>query len=101
MNTMLCKGSSLEATQIHYTSSLCCGRALAARKLPLLGLTDPAQAQEKTWRHGGMLFGDLKYPAGVHQLEYANAIAPKRAQCGRRYSVRSCWYRSDRTVRVA
>ena len=51
--------------------------ALAARKLPLLGLTDPAQAQEKNWRHGVLLFGDLKYPAGVHQLEYANANAPK------------------------
>jgi microcin C transport system substrate-binding protein len=37
----------------------------------------PAQAQEKTWRHGLSLFGDLKYPAGFKQFEYVNPNASK------------------------
>jgi len=39
--------------------------------------TIPAHAQEKTWRHGLSLFGDLKYPAGFKQFDYVNAAAPK------------------------
>jgi len=36
-----------------------------------------AQQQEKDWRHGLSLYGDLKYPAGFKQFEYVNAQAPK------------------------
>ena len=50
---------------------------LAVRRLALLGLTSPAQAEEKSWLHGASLFGDLKYPAGFNQFEYVNANAPK------------------------
>jgi len=45
-----------------------------AGDVPLIG---PASAQEKTWRHGMSLFGDLKYPSGFKQFEYVNANAPK------------------------
>jgi microcin C transport system substrate-binding protein len=55
--------------------------ALAARQLPLPGLTTCAAAQEgqaaAAWRHGLSLFGDLKYPAGFKQFDYINAGAPK------------------------
>jgi microcin C transport system substrate-binding protein len=51
--------------------------ALAARRLPLPPWTDPAQAQERVWRHGLSLFGDLKYPAGFKQFDYVRADAPK------------------------
>ena len=34
-------------------------------------------AQEKAWRHGLSLFGDLKYPPGFKQFDYVNASAPK------------------------
>ena len=37
----------------------------------------PALAQEKTWRHGLSLFGDLKYPAGFKNFDYVNVNAPK------------------------
>jgi microcin C transport system substrate-binding protein len=51
--------------------------ALAAgQSLPPLW-TMPARAQEKTWRHGLSLFGDLKYPAGFKQFDYVNSAAPK------------------------
>ena len=36
-----------------------------------------AQAQEKVWRHGLSLFGNLKYPPGFKQFDYVNAAAPK------------------------
>jgi microcin C transport system substrate-binding protein len=57
--------------------------ALAA---PALGTTalpaSPALAQaagtdERTWRHGLSLFGDLKYPAGFSRFDYVNPDAPK------------------------
>ena len=48
----------------------------AGQTLPLRWAT-PAQAQEKTWRHGLSLFGDLKYPVGFKQFDYVNAAAPK------------------------
>jgi microcin C transport system substrate-binding protein len=54
--------------------------ALAAPALRIAGdvpLVGPAAAQEKTWRHGMSLFGDLKYPAGFKQFEYVNPTAPK------------------------
>ncbi len=51
--------------------------ALAARRLPLPPWTDPAQAQERVWRHGLSLFGDLKYSAGFKQFDYVLADAPK------------------------
>ncbi len=37
----------------------------------------PAQADDKNWRHGLSLFGELKYPPGFKQFEYVNAGAPK------------------------
>ena len=36
-----------------------------------------ALADDKTWRHGMSLFGDLKYPPGFSHFEYVNADAPK------------------------
>ncbi len=51
--------------------------ALGAGRLPLPAWIDPAQAQEKVWRHGLSLFGELKYPAGFKQFDYVNAAAPK------------------------
>jgi microcin C transport system substrate-binding protein len=51
--------------------------ALAARGLPLPAWISAAQAQDKTWRHGLSLFGDLKYPPGFKQFDYVNANAPK------------------------
>jgi len=41
-----------------------------------LGL-DVARADEKQWRHGLSLFGDLKYPAGFKRFDYVNPEAPK------------------------
>jgi microcin C transport system substrate-binding protein len=51
--------------------------AIAAPRLPLLFGTDSAQAEEKVWRHGLSLFGNLKYPPGFKQFDYVNATAPK------------------------
>jgi microcin C transport system substrate-binding protein len=54
--------------------------ALAARLLPLPAWIKPAaaqDAQQKQWRHGLSLFGDLKYPEGFKQFDYVNAAAPK------------------------
>jgi microcin C transport system substrate-binding protein len=39
--------------------------------------TTPARAQEKIWRHGLSLFGDLKYPADFKHFDYVNSAAPK------------------------
>jgi microcin C transport system substrate-binding protein len=46
---------------------------------PLNGLagTGTAYADDKVWRHGLSLFGDLKYPAGFKQFDYVNPTAPK------------------------
>lgn len=36
-----------------------------------------AHAQEKPWRHGLSLFGELKYPPDFRHFDYVNAQAPK------------------------
>ena len=36
-----------------------------------------AHAQEKTWRHGVSLFGELKYPPNFPHFDYVNPAAPK------------------------
>ena len=36
-----------------------------------------AQADDRNWRHGLSLFGDLKYPAGFKHFDYVNPQAPK------------------------
>jgi len=43
------------------------------------GLVQPhaALAQQRAWKHGLSLFGDLKYPEGFKQFDYVNASAPK------------------------
>jgi len=53
--------------------------ALAARRVAFADWIGAAQAQqqEKNWRHGLSLFGDLKYPPGFKHFEYVNADAPK------------------------
>jgi microcin C transport system substrate-binding protein len=51
--------------------------ALTASRVPLPPWTVAALAQERTWRHGLSLFGDLKYPAGFAHFDYVNAAAPK------------------------
>ncbi len=51
--------------------------AFATRRRPLPPWITPAQAQEKNWRHGLSLFGDLKYPSGFKNFDYVNVNAPK------------------------
>src|SRR5580700_899820 len=55
--------------------------AATARRLPFPDWVSPAlaeaPAQEKKWRHGISLFGELKYPTGFKQFDYVNAKAPK------------------------
>jgi len=41
------------------------------------GLEGAAHADDRTWRHGLSLFGDLKYPAGFKHFDYVNPNAPK------------------------
>ena len=36
-----------------------------------------AETQEKTWRHGLSLYGELKYPPNFKHFEYVNPNAPK------------------------
>jgi microcin C transport system substrate-binding protein len=51
--------------------------AVAARGLPLPNWISSALADDKNWRHGLSLYGELKYPAGFRQFDYVNAAAPK------------------------
>jgi len=54
--------------------------ALAAPAADALGglvLSPVALAQERDWKHGLSLFGDLKYPAGFKHFDYVNVNAPK------------------------
>jgi len=54
--------------------------ALTAPAVNVLGglaQPGPAAAQQRTWRHGLSLFGDLKYPAGFKHFDYVNPRAPK------------------------
>ncbi|MCX7297074.1 MAG: extracellular solute-binding protein [Hyphomicrobiales bacterium] len=58
--------------------------ALAAPALGTLGAlpaAGPAAAQgtsqDKKWKHGLSLFGDLKYPEGFKNFDYVNAKAPQ------------------------
>jgi microcin C transport system substrate-binding protein len=51
--------------------------ALGAARLPLPAWIGQARAQERVWRHGVSLFGDVKYPPGFKQFDYVNAAAPK------------------------
>ena len=55
--------------------------ALAAPAANALGglvrLARRALAQEREWKHGLSLFGDLKYPAGFKHFDYVNVNAPK------------------------
>lgn len=37
----------------------------------------PAAAQDKAWKHGLSLFGDVKYPAGFKNFDYVNPAAPQ------------------------
>ena len=50
---------------------------LLAPLLGRFGLTVPALAQERQWRHGLSLFGALKYPEGFKHFDYVNPAAPK------------------------
>ncbi len=53
--------------------------AIAARRLSPSGWVGAARAQtqDKNWRHGLSLYGELKYQPGFKQFEYVNAAAPK------------------------
>jgi microcin C transport system substrate-binding protein len=50
---------------------------LGAARLSLPAWIASAQAQDKVWRHGVSLFGELKYPPGFAHFDYVNAAAPK------------------------
>jgi microcin C transport system substrate-binding protein len=60
-------------------------RSGAAALVVPVGAVDPlghfvgsdAKANDKVWRHGLSLFGDLKYPAGFKHFDYVNPQAPK------------------------
>lgn len=56
-------------------------RALMLNGVALLGAPAlaalPSFAQDKEWKHGLSLFGDLKYPAGFKNFDYVNPQAPK------------------------
>ena len=56
----------------------CAAAALIATPI-LFAAAAPAEekAQERTWRHGVSLLGDLKYPAGFKHFDYVNPNAPK------------------------
>jgi microcin C transport system substrate-binding protein len=43
---------------------------------PVAGI-GAARADEKDWRHGLSVFGDIKYPAGFKRFDYVNPNAPK------------------------
>ncbi len=45
--------------------------------LGTIGPGGVALANDKVWRHGLSLFGDLKYPAGFKHFDYVNPNAPK------------------------
>lgn len=51
--------------------------APAVQPLTRLPLATPARAEEKIWRHGLSLFGELKYPPGFRHFDYVNPAAPK------------------------
>jgi microcin C transport system substrate-binding protein len=53
--------------------------ALAAKRVAFADWIGAAQAQqqEKKWRHGLSLYGDLKYAPGFKQFDYVNPNAPK------------------------
>src|SRR5499427_2784928 len=53
------------------------GWPLAARPLTWSRSIGAALADDKNWRHGVSLFGDLKYSAGFRHFDYVNAGAPK------------------------
>ena len=53
------------------------GSTFFANRLAVFNWASPAQAQEKNWRHGVALFGDLRYPSGFNHFEYVNANTPK------------------------
>ena len=42
--------------------------AIAAWRLPLPKWIGAARAEDKIWRHGLSLYGDLKYPPGFKQF---------------------------------
>jgi len=51
--------------------------AVAAPRLPFPSWIGPAQAEDKNWRHGTSLYGELKYSPGFKHFDYVNANAPK------------------------
>jgi microcin C transport system substrate-binding protein len=57
------------------------GRACAVLIATPILFTAPAPAQDgtqqKNWRHGLSLFGDVKYPPGFKHFDYVNPAAPK------------------------
>jgi microcin C transport system substrate-binding protein len=50
--------------------------AAAAASVPSFNVL-PLRAQEREWRHGLSLFGELKYSPGFKHFDYVNASAPK------------------------
>jgi microcin C transport system substrate-binding protein len=48
-----------------------------AGRFPFSSRTSTARADERVWRHGASLFGDIKYPPGFAHFDYVNPAAPK------------------------
>src|SRR5436305_892416 len=53
------------------------GAALVAPAVIIDPFGNGARADDKVWRHGLSLFGELKYSAGFKQFDYVNPKAPK------------------------
>ena len=56
--------------------------AMLASAIPAIALdrsvlAQPSAADEREWRHGLSLYGDLKYKPDFKRLDYVNPDAPK------------------------
>jgi microcin C transport system substrate-binding protein len=68
---------STQVTPTRRTVIKTAGLALAAPALDLLAPAPVARAEERKWRHGLSLFGELRYPRGFKHFEYVDPNAPK------------------------
>ncbi len=59
--------------------SMCQALALTAlaNRGVIPAIAAPSEAEERAWRHGLSLFGNVKYPAGFPHFDYVNPAAPK------------------------
>src|ERR1700722_18593129 len=63
--------------------------AIPAIALNRSAFAQPSAADEREWRHGLSLYGDLKYKPDFKRLDYVNPDAPKGG-AGRQVSIGTC-----------